>query len=429
MRVSVRAVVATAALVISTAGVAAAAPQEPPKPPATPPPEAGPDRAVPTAVAVPTRDVFDLLRQLRHKPPKVEKEWDYRKLMLAAAPVVGYNPASGVAFGVAGNAAFYKGYPETTSISSLVASLVATTKSQVLFNGKLEVSTPHNTWVFRGDNRLYWTSQDTYGLGTGTTPDDEINAKYDFFRFYETLYREIRPNLFLGAGFLYNIHRDVRPDEEYAADWPTSPYVTYSEEFGYDPESQTSAGARMAAVWDSRDSAINPSRGLYATLDYQMFFEGFLGGTSSWQELDSELRTYVRLTPDARHRLAFWLFANLVTGGEAPYFDLPATSMDTYGRSGRGYVQGRFRGQRLAYGEVEYRVTLRKDGLLGAVAFLNTQTFSNAQTGERLFDSFATGGGVGLRLMMNKRSRTNLALDVGYGRDGANVYFAVQEAF
>jgi outer membrane protein assembly factor BamA len=379
-------------------------------------------------VAVPTRDVFDLLRQLRHKPPKAEEE-DFRKLMLAAAPVVGYNPASGLSFGVAGNAAFYKGYPETTSISSLVASLVATSKSQVLFNGKLDVSSAHNSWVFRGDNRLYWTSQKTYGLGMGTTPDEAINAKYDFFRFYETLFREIRPHLFLGAGFLYNIHRDVRPDEESAAAWPTSPYVAYSEQFGFDPGSQTSAGARVGAAWDSRDSAINPSRGLYATLDYQTFFEGFLGGSSTWQELDTELRTYVRLRPDARHRLAFWLFANLVTGGTAPYFDLPATSMDTYGRAGRGYVQGRFRGQRLAYGEVEYRVTLRKDGLLGAVAFLNTQTFSNEQAGEELFDSFATGGGVGLRLMMNKRSKTNLAFDVGWGRDGANVYFAVQEAF
>jgi outer membrane protein assembly factor BamA len=415
-----------AALLISS--VAAAAAQEPPSPPAAPPPEAAPDRAVPTAVAVPTRDVFDLVRALRHKPPKVEEE-DYRKLMLAAAPVVGYNPASGLSAGVAGNAAFYKGYPETTSISSLVASLVATTKSQVLFNGKLEVSTPHNTWVFRGDNRLYWTSQDTYGLGTATTPDDGINARYDFFRFYETLFREVRGHLFLGAGFLYNVHRDVRPAEESEAAWPTSPYVAYSELFGFDLQSQTSAGARASAAWDSRDSAINPSRGLYATLDYQMFFEGFLGGTSTWQELDTELRTYVRLSRDARHRLAFWLFADMVTGGHPPYFDLPATSMDTYGRSGRGYVQGRFRGQRLAYGEVEYRVTLRKDGLLGAVAFLNTQTFSNEQSGEKLFDSFATGGGVGLRLMMNKRSKTNLAFDVGWGRDGSNVYFAVQEAF
>jgi hypothetical protein len=79
-----------------------------------------------------------------------------------------------------------------------------------------------------------------------------------------------------------------------------------------------------------------------------------------------EARTYLRLSADARHRVAVWAFGNLVTGGEAPYFDLPATSLDTYGRSGRGYIQGRFRGQRLAYGELEYRWTVKRNGLLGS---------------------------------------------------------------
>jgi outer membrane protein assembly factor BamA len=181
---------------------------------------------------------------------------------------------------------------------------------------------------------------------------------------------------------------------------------------------------------DTRDSAINPSGGFYAAAEYQAFFEGFLGGTSSWQQLNVDTRTYLRLTADARHRLGVWLVGNLVTGGEAPYFDLPSTSMDTYGRSGRGYVQGRFRGQRLAYGELEYRWTVKRNGLLGVVAFLNTETLSNEDTGEKLFDSFATGAGVGVRLMMNKRSRTNLAFDVGRGNDAKiRVYFAVQEAF
>jgi hypothetical protein len=169
---------------------------------------------------------------------------------------------------------------------------------------------------------------------------------------------------------------------------------------------------------------------VFAALEYQTFFEGFLGGTSSWQQLNVEGRTYFRLSPDARHRLALWAFGNLVTGGEAPYLDLPATAMDTYGRSGRGYVQGRFRGERLGYGEIEYRWTVKRNGLLGLVAFLNTETLSNEDTGEKLFDSFATGGGVGLRLMMNKRSRTNLGFDVGVGNDGkTRIYFGVQEAF
>jgi hypothetical protein len=143
------------------------------------------------------------------------------------------------------------------------------------------------------------------------------------------------------------------------------------------------------------------------------------------------VRTYVRLTRDARQKLAFWLFGDLVTGGVAPYFDLPTTGGDTYGRSGRGYIQGRFRGQRMVYGEAEYRWTLTKNGLLGVVAFLNTETFSNEQTGEKLFDSFATAGGAGLRLMLSKRSKTNLCLDFGRGGQGSShgVYFGVQEAF
>jgi len=82
------------------------------------------------------------------------------------------------------------------------------------------------------------------------------------------------------------------------------------------------------------------------------------------------------------------------------------------------------------YGEVEYRWTVTRNGLFGVVAFLNTETLSNEQTGEKLFDSFATGAGFGFRLMLNKRSQTNLCLDIGRGKQGSSaVYFAVQEAF
>jgi hypothetical protein len=419
MRLSFRVALVVSASAITTAGAVGAAPQATPEPP-----------PAPTAVAEPTTDVFDVLRELRHKPPKVEPEDVQKRLMVAAAPVVAYNPASGVGIGAAGNVAFFKGFPQTTSISSVVASLIVTSKKQLLFNGKFDVSTAHNRWVLHGDNRIYLTSQDTYGLGTSTSPDAAIDTRYDFLRFYETAYRRVYRRLYLGAGLLYNLHSDVRPAEGFESAWPDSPYVEYSEERGFDPGSQTSAGASVSVVLDSRDGAIHPSRGWFAGLEYQAFFEGFLGGTSTWQQLNCDLRTYVRLSADARHRLAFWLYGNLVTGGEAPYFDLPATAMDTYGRSGRGYVQGRFRGERLAYGELEYRWTLTRSGLLGMVAFLNTQTLSDEATGERLFDSFATAGGVGLRLMMNKRSKTNLAFDVGVGNDGTpRVYFAVQEAF
>lgn len=72
----------------------------------------------------------------------------------------------------------------------------------------------------------------------------------------------------------------------------------------------------------------------------------------------------------------------------------------------------------------------RANDLLGMVVFANTTTISNRQEGEQLFDNFASGAGAGLRLLLNKRSRTNLAFDIGFGQHGnRGVYLTVQEAF
>jgi hypothetical protein len=124
------------------------------------------------------------------------------------------------------------------------------------------------------------------------------------------------------------------------------------------------------------------------------------------------------------------MFADMIVGGVAPFLDLPGTGLDTYGRSARGYSEGQFRGERLAYGEIEYRGTLMKNGLLGMVAFVNATTISNLQQDEHLFESVAIAGGAGLRLLINKRSKTNLCFDFGVGKNGSRgIYLAVQETF
>jgi hypothetical protein len=70
------------------------------------------------------------------------------------------------------------------------------------------------------------------------------------------------------------------------------------------------------------------------------------------------------------------------------------------------------------------------NGLIGMVAFVNATTISNLATDERLFDSLAVGAGAGVRLLINKRSRTNLCFDVAVGKHGSRgIYLSVQEAF
>ena len=94
---------------------------------------------------------------------------------------------------------------------------------------------------------------------------------------------------------------------------------------------------------------------------------------------------------------------------------------------GRGYAQGRIRADQLLYGEAEYRVTLTPNGLLGAVAFLNLTSASD-ETGD--LQTPNPGGGVGIRIKLNKHSDTNIGIDVGFGAEGSGgVFFGTGEAF
>ena len=357
-------------------------------------------------------------------------ETDYRKAMRAFAPVIGAKPSSGAIFGVAGNIGFFRGEPATTRISSSVASVTISSKKQAGINAHTMMFGNGDRWLLELDDRFQWTSQETFGLGTNTASASGEEVRFDFFRLYQTAYVRLRRNLFAGGGLYFDNHADVHPDEDEVESWPQSAYYQYSVANGLPLDGQSSAGPSVEILWDSRDSFINPSRGWLARVNYRTLVDGFLGGDSSWEKVNLDLRAYAALTPDRRYKLAVWAFADLVVDGVAPYFDLPSTAGDSYGRSGRGYAEGHFRGEKLAFVELEYRAPLMRNDFLGMTAFVNTTTISNRQGGEQLFDNFAPGGGAGLRLLLNKRSRTNLVFDVGFGENGnKGVYLTVQEAF
>jgi hypothetical protein len=386
------------------------------------------------ATATPdTLDAGDLWRRVRHEAaPDADQRLalEARKPFFVIAPSVGSKPSTGVNAGVAGNVAFVSGDASSTHLSSVSGGLKISQKGQTLTGLKLAVFLPDDRWFVQGDNRLSWTSQNTYGLG-GTTPSaDAENLKYDALRIYETVYRTIAPGLFVGVGLDVNRHSNVRPADGVEATFDQAAYTLYSQQHGLDLSHQTSSGTTAGVMFDTRDNAINAQRGVLASATYRTFFDGFLGGNTTWQEAYVDLRTYRTLSHDGRRRLAFWFLGDLVTGGAAPYLDLPSTSSDAYGRSARGYGEGRYRGEHLVYGEVEYRDTITANGLLGYVAFLNTTTIDSDAPGQHLFDSFAPGVGGGLRVLLNKKSRTNLCVDYGWGKQGSRgLYLAIQEAF
>jgi hypothetical protein len=378
-------------------------------------------------------DAGDLWRRVRHhetpadtQPPPVEAG----KPFFVLAPSIGSKPSTGINGGIAGNIAFVTGDPSATRLSFVSGGLKISQKGQTLSGLKLAIFLPDDRWFVQGDNRFSWTSLNTYALGGATSSTGAENLKYDALRVNESLFRTIAPGLFVGAGLDINRHSNVRPGTDTDSAFDQAAYASYTEQHGFDLTHQTSSGTTASLMFDTRDNAINARRGWLASATYRTFFSGFLGGDATWQEASVEVRTYRKLTEDGRRRLAFWAFGDLVTGGAAPYFDLPETAGDAYGRSARGYGEGRYRGTHLLYGEVEYRETLTRNGLLGYVAFLNTTTIDSDAPGQHLFDSFAPGAGGGLRVLLNKKSRTNLCVDYGWGNAGSRaLYLAIQEAF
>ena len=378
-------------------------------------------------------DAGDLWRRVRHHDPADAGQplaLETRKPFFVVAPSVGSKPSTGINGGIAGNVAFVDGDAADTHLSSVSGGLKFSQKGQTLSGLKLAVFLPDDRWFVQGDNRLSWTSQNTYDLGGASPSNDAENLKYDALRINESLFRAVAPGLFVGAGIDVNRHSNVRPGTGTEATFDQAAYTLYSEQHGFDIAHQTSSGTSASVMLDTRDNAINAQRGWLASATYRTFFNGFLGGDSTWQEAYVDVRTYKKLTDDGRRRLAFWMLGDFVTGGTAPYLDLPATAGDSYGRSARGYGEGRYRGDHLLYGEVEFRDTLTRNGLLGYVAFINTTTIDSDAPGDHLFDSFSPGVGGGLRVLLNKKSRTNLCIDYGWGTQGSRgLYLAIQEAF
>ncbi|MCK5907749.1 MAG: hypothetical protein KAG37_09175, partial [Flavobacteriales bacterium] len=131
-----------------------------------------------------------------------------------------------------------------------------------------------------------------------------------------------------------------------------------------------------------------------------------------------------------------WAYGNFQTSGDLPYLDLPAIGWDQFGKSGRAYTQGRFRGQNLLYTEVEYRFRLagfkNNPNFLGAVVFANATTASRKEftddnnltyNGINMFQYVEPAVGFGLRFMVSKVTRSNLTLDYAWGMHGSHGFF------
>ena len=372
-----------------------------------------------TGETVAQKDLSDIISRLfKKQKTKTLSDTFSAKPVYSFVTAIGYTLQTKLAAVIAGNIAFRS--DTNTNLSTITSNATYTQNKQFFWPLQTAFWAKNNRYVFLGDLRYYKYPQSSFGLGSSAPVDNEDPMDYSFFRFYEVVLKKITGNFYGGLGYIIDYRWNI--SHQGTKNGAPSDYTKYGE-----AGSSTSSGFTVNGLYDTRDNPINASKGFYTNLQLRNNLKA-LGSNANWRSLIIDARKYFTVSKRSQNVLAFWSYNWLVLDGRPPYLDLPSMGWDSYSSTGRGYIQGRFRGAQMLYLESEFRFRISRGGLFGGVLFGNGQSFS-AEPGTTL-QKIQTGYGAGLRIKIKKESKTNLAIDYGFGAQGSKgLFISVGEYF
>ena len=369
-------------------------------------------------------DLTEIVNHILNKDSKKDKaERKKSHIQIGVFPAIGYTLQTGFAAVVSANAVIYKKHRkegDSSAPSIIITSLSYSVKSQIVLPFQAVLYFNNNKTIWVSDWRYLKYPSYTYGLGMNTSPADQDLLNFQYLKFHQSVLFEVRPHIFIGAGYAMDYFWGIKEEN------PEPGNVTDFEKYGSQSASFNS-GISLNILRDTRDNPISAYKGTYINILLIPRFQ-FLGSDNNWTSLIAEWRGYFRFPASTNNILALWSYNWLTLNGTPPYLMLPSTGWDKTFNTGRGYIQGRFRSNNMVDAEAEYRIQLTRNGLLGMVLFTNFESFTNIDTWN--FGSPAPAGGLGLRVKLNKYSRTNISIDYGWGRQGSRGFFVnLGEAF
>ena len=332
-------------------------------------------------------------------------------------PAAGYTLQTGFAAILSGNIAFYNGAKEGENLSTVLTSITYSQYKQIILPLQTNIWSKNGKYNYQSDWRYLKYPSYTYGLGTNTTLANGYMIDFSYLRLHQNVSRIIAKNFYAGIGIDADLYWNVR---ELDADSGTK---TDFQNYGL-TKNETAVGPTFNLLYDSRRNSINPENGSYINLSYRPKFT-FMGSDANWQSLLFEYKAYKKFPASSDNIISLWSYNWFTLGGKTPYLLLPSTGWDAYVNTGRGFIQGRYRGSDMLYLETEYRFNITSNGLFGGVIFANAETFStrastlDGNASFKTFDAIQPGYGIGLRIKINKFSRTNLCIDYGWGTGGS----------
>jgi hypothetical protein len=357
------------------------------------------------------------------KTPEQLAEERKKKFHWNAVPFVLTSPLIGFGFGVAG-AGVFRLDDEGARLSKFATNVLYTVNKQLSIPLRTSIYFGGGDWSLVGYANWQVFPAPTWGLGGDTPSRDEVIVDKSLIRLWETAYRRVLSDLYVGAGLyldrFYSVSdRGVQPGV-------VNPFTSYP--YGTSGP-YSNMGVSVDLLWESRDNPVNATHGYYATATYRAF-PRWLGSTYDWQSLYVDGRAYFSLPRP--HVLALWAYG-WFSFGNTPYLSLPSIGSDPDARSGRGYIEGRHIGKSVVYAEAEYR--FRIWDFVGGVVGLNVHSASQPrQAGDPqnapLYQYWYPAATAGIRVLLNKPTRANGLVEVGVGLDGSyGIYLNINENF
>ena len=354
-------------------------------------------------------------------------------------PIIGSQPATGFSYGFVTQYTF-KGKRSEDKYSSANMGVTYTEKNQLLINVKNSVMMKHNKIFLSGDWRFYIFSQPNYGLGTDIIPQRNENTNFDleniqepmdynYLKFHQTGSWEVKDNYYVGAGVHLDWYTSIIDNTLDIANGQFTNHYNYSKKYGFNENEYFVNGLSLNLLYDSRDNQINTNKGMFANINYRLN-PALSSNQRASNMLFMEYRYFMPLSKlNKQHVFSIWATGQFVTVGTVPYLNLPSIGWDQRSRSGKGYVQGLFRGQKMVYFETEYRFPIKCNNLISGTVFGNLTSTSDKDRNIQLFQYIQPALGIGLRVLIDKATRTNLVMNYAWGRRSKAFYLNAGESF